>query len=162
MTNNNYSYTHNPRGNSPKNFTFSSESFSQDSGRGRRSPLNLSEALRNTTLQFDYQEEERGVLHVLKLSGVCNSPAAKYLAAALQKAASNWERIIVADLENVLLIDSKCLGILLRAQKEANSRNSRIVIASPNERIRRALETMKLDNILEVYPDMKSVEAVYS
>jgi len=102
------------------------------------------------------RRERRGVTHLR----VRACDAVEFTNAADLKAAAGTaleeRRDVVVDLAGVDSIDSAGVGALVSVFKFARARKRRVVFASLGPGVRRVLELIRLDEVLDLSPDAES------
>ena len=68
---------------------------------------------------------------------------------------SEHKKYFVCDLSRVNFVDSSGLGILISMTKKVNTQNGRLVLAHLNPSIRELLALSHLDQIFNIYPNVK-------
>jgi N-acetylglucosaminyldiphosphoundecaprenol N-acetyl-beta-D-mannosaminyltransferase len=74
------------------------------------------------------------------------------------EAAVTADQPCVLDLRALEFIDSTGVGLLIRLQKRARYFGQQLILAGANEKIRRALQLMKLEEFFVMVPDLTAAE----
>jgi anti-anti-sigma factor len=90
---------------------------------------------------------------VVHLGGQLDLLVAGELREVLDEATTR-HRCVVLDLRTVRLLDSTAIGQLVRASSGARARGGRVCLAAPSAAIRSVLETLRMDDHFEIFPDV--------
>lgn len=100
-----------------------------------------------------------GDRHVVRLDGdldLHTAPALREALAATTGQESTW---VVVDLEQVTVIDSVAIGVLVAALKRLRGEASVLELVCRNERILRLFRITRLDGAFRIHPDLASALA---
>jgi len=66
---------------------------------------------------------------------------------------------LIVDLSSASYLDSSGIGVILSLFKFMRDNNGKLIIANPNEKVKRVFEVTKLNQILDIYNDInKAIE----
>ncbi|MEX1163524.1 MAG: STAS domain-containing protein [Nitriliruptor sp.] len=102
--------------------------------------------------------EDRGWTVVI-VRGVVDVASAPELLQTLQEVQFGGSGRILVDLDQVELLDSYGIGVLVDAHKRARSHDSRLVVLVTRERLRHVLERAGLDAMLQLVAEADEVLA---
>lgn len=97
-------------------------------------------------LIFDEVREE-GPAVVVRLSGEIDLDVAEEFRGGLLTAAESGPNVVV-DVTEVTFMDSSGLSALIRASRDIQAREGRLVLAGPRGAVREVLHTTRLDQVL--------------
>jgi anti-sigma B factor antagonist len=92
---------------------------------------------------------------VLSVQGSADIDASAVLKEALIGAIEAGNTRIICDLGDTDFICSDALGVLITAYLKARSRGGWVRMADPNERLREVFQTTRLDQLFDVFDDVK-------
>ncbi|MCA9470698.1 MAG: STAS domain-containing protein [Nitrospirales bacterium] len=88
---------------------------------------------------------------ILSLVGRLDFNARHDFQAAVEKAKATGVHLIVAHLKDVSFIDSAALGLLTVAYKNLEAAKIRLVVAEPQDYVRKIFSLANLGNLIKVY-----------
>jgi len=89
--------------------------------------------------------------HVVALSGEVDAVTAPHLGRRLLGLARQGKTDVVVDLSKVTFMDSTGLGVILNALRQLTSRQRRLVLVCPTERVMRPFEIAGLAGHLKIF-----------
>lgn len=104
--------------------------------------------------------EQDNSASVLRIEGDLDLSASTALRACLQDETSLDGPPIVVDMSGVPFLDSTCLGVLISALRDAQSRRGGLRVAAARPRVRRAFEIAALDEIFPLFDTVEEAAAV--
>jgi len=102
------------------------------------------------------QVRQEEACQVVSIEGSADVAASARLREVLLGAVEAGATRIVCDLSTTDFICSDALGVLITAYLKAHGRGGFVRIANPQKRLRKLLETTRLDHLFDVYPDVAS------
>ena len=71
----------------------------------------------------------------------------------------NETKKLIIDLSSTSYLDSSGIGVILSLFKFMRDNNGKLLIANPNEKVKKVFEVTKLNQILDIYNDLnKAIE----
>ena len=108
------------------------------------------------------QREQAGVV-VLSLTGkVIGGPAASLLNDKVHELVESEQTSIVIDMQQVNLLNSSGLGILINALTTIRNANGDIRLAGTSEKIHHILAITKLTTVFKIYPEVDQAISSFS
>lgn len=98
--------------------------------------------------------EEHGDLDVLHLDGALDAGSFNRLESALQMLVAKDRHRVILDCENLVYISSVNLGALINFARNASSHGGRLVLAAVSPQIRKIIDLLGFDTMLDIYPDL--------
>jgi anti-sigma B factor antagonist len=95
---------------------------------------------------------------VVSVRGEVDNDTAPQLREALSAARGDGARRVVVDLSETDFLDSSGLGALVGASKEQAERTP-LVLVCPKENLRKLFEISRLDEVLQIYPNLPTALA---
>ena len=89
--------------------------------------------------------------HVVSLRGEIDALTAPKVGSRLSGLAEEGKRAVVVDLSEVTFMDSTGIGVLLNAQGNFTTRNGKLVLVCPTERVLRPFEVTGLVGHLTIF-----------
>lgn len=109
---------------------------------------------------FDFTEEDRDGYVMLRPSGgICNATV-KLIKGRLYDLCSEYGCKIIMSMKDVDFIDSVGLGTMIAAHKSCDHYGGRIVYCGMNPMIMKNMEFLRMDQFLDITPDIASAEAL--
>ena len=102
------------------------------------------------------QVRQEEACQVVVIEGSADVAASARLREVLLGALDAGATRIVCDLSKTDFICSDALGVLITAYLKAHGRGGFVRLANPQKRLRKLLETTRLDHLFDVYPDIVS------
>ncbi len=93
---------------------------------------------------------------VLRIDGKIIGGAANALKREMDKQIEQGRAGLVLDMENVPLLDSSALGIIIATLQFLKKMNAKLVLLNPQHTVLDVLQVTRLNTILEVYSDEES------
>lgn len=93
---------------------------------------------------------------VLRIDGKIIGGAANALKREMDKQIEQGRDGLVLDMENVPLLDSSALGIIIATLQLLKTREGKLVLLKPQHSVINVLQITRLNTILEVYSDEES------
>ena len=100
------------------------------------------------------QVRQEGSCTIVSIQGSADVGASAALRDALLRALDAGATRIVCDLSKTDFICSDALGVLITAYLKAHGRGGFVRLANPQKRLRKLLETTRLDHLFDVFPDV--------
>ena len=85
---------------------------------------------------------------VLEVTGEVDLSTADQLAEAIDGAAEGAVELVKVDLAGVSFMDSAGLRVLVSGMKQADTKGTKLVVASPQPQVRKVFELTGLDEVL--------------
>ncbi len=108
---------------------------------------------------FALDVSRRGSWTVVAVVGELELATAPRLRQAVVSAVGDGQIDIVLDLSGVDFVDSVGLGVVVSALKRVRGRQGRLVVAGARPRVRGLFELTRLDEIIELHPDVEAAMA---
>ena len=89
--------------------------------------------------------------HVVSLQGEVDASTAPRLGSRLSGLADEGKRAVVVDLSDVTFMDSTGIGVLLNALRHFSTRQGKLVLVCPTQRVLRPFEVTGLLGIISVF-----------
>ncbi|MEA2479769.1 MAG: anti-sigma factor antagonist [Thermoleophilaceae bacterium] len=93
--------------------------------------------------------------HVVEPRGEIDLATAGILKTCLEGALAADKRHVIVDLEDVDFIDSTGLGVLLSVERRLQAGGGTLIVACPNEGVRKVFEITGLDQVLSLQASRK-------
>ena len=94
---------------------------------------------------------------VLELTGdLMGGPDARIVSSTLEEMAEEGVRNVVIDLENVTMINSSGLSMLIAGFKTLSSHDGKLLLANPTEKITKLLEMTKLNQVFNTFDSVET------
>ena len=93
---------------------------------------------------------------VLRIDGKIIGGAANALKREMDKQIEQGRDVLVLDMENVPLLDSSALGIIIATLQALKTREGKLVLLNPQNSVVNVLQVTRLNTVLEVYSDEES------
>jgi anti-anti-sigma factor len=101
-----------------------------------------------SALQIDARTSGNAL--VLALRGEADAAAAPMVSHALTQASTNGHRRLAIDLADLEFIDSHCLSVLFDTHEILRNRGGDLVLRSPQPAVRRLLDILQRDDLIEL------------
>lgn len=90
---------------------------------------------------------------VLRIDGKIIGGAANALKREMDKQIEQGRDVLVLDMENVPLLDSSALGIIIATLQFLKARDGKLVLLNPQNSVINVLQVTRLNRVLEIYSD---------
>ncbi|MCM2373600.1 STAS domain-containing protein [Aporhodopirellula aestuarii] len=100
-----------------------------------------------------YEYMKRGAVHLIQFTSPLKRDHAEEITSAIDRCFDQGQPQIVIDLENVVLMDSRGLELLVESQQRCLELGGCIKLAKPNELCRDILEATNVVSQFEVFDD---------
>ena len=90
---------------------------------------------------------------VLRIDGKIIGGAANALKREMDKQIEQGRDVLILDMENVPLLDSSALGIIIMTLQVLKTREGKLVLLNPQNSVINVLKVTRLNTVLEVYSD---------
>jgi len=100
------------------------------------------------------QVRQEGACTIVSIEGSADVGASAALRDALLRALDTGAMKLICDLAKTDFICSDALGVLITAYLKAHGRGGFVRLANPQKRLKKLLETTRLDHLFDVFPDV--------
>jgi anti-anti-sigma factor len=110
-------------------------------------------------LNVEVEEDRHTPIAIIHCAGELVRTTTSILEQGVDRLLAGGINKLVVDLADVSFVDSSGLGVLISAQKRAQSSNGNVVLSSPNEMVSNTLRLVRLDKVLRVFPSVETARS---
>ena len=111
-------------------------------------------------MEFYFQEVDRSLL-IVSADGGLSADVADDFVRQLEGLINGGVTNIIVDLTRLTYISSYGIGVLLRLHNRLKKLGGDVKLAAPQSAILKALTTMRLGSVFEIYPDVNAARLTF-